>query len=997
MSSDPQKALKKACSIEETAPKRKHVRSLIVYTWDHQSAREVFNILRDQPFVGDEVQLFKSLIVLHKIIQEGHPSALKVAIKERSWIKSLARVHTSGSDYSRLIREYVKYLVLKLNFHADHKGFNNGVFEYEEYVSLVSVADPDEGYETISDLMTLEDSADQFAQVIFASIQSDVRNAECRISALIPMIAETYGIYKFITSMLRAMYRQLNTFGDEDDVLQPLRERYELIHARLFEFYADCSSIKYLTTLVTIPKLPTEPPDVSSIGNDGYNDTIPGKEIKFEKRQKAETQQQQQPEERAVSSSTGKMPVPKPVEPRPSTTPATTGLTAIPTAATSFMLPMQTAATTGVLPMQPTAALPADFWNTQQQQFINQQQQLEQERQAFLQNQQQQQQYFQQQLEKAQQDMLQMQLQQQSQHQNDLIALTDQYERDQSLLQQYDQRVQQLEQEIEKINENSSRQLESKTDQVDSLTEQLHLIEKKYDKLAKLYSQLRQEHLNLLPRFKKLQLKFTSLQETLKQREADAAEVTQKSQQIEDLTRDRDRLRLENDKLKKAKNEDAGAVQAQLNSISENKLVPILDAVLQGGILAIQESLYSLEASPSSQPSSTSEVRPNYILSLIESSSEKATDFAYSFNDLIVDGTLDGDQINVILNINDFSNSIVSLVSNINLFTSSPLFVLRSDEAENIIKEVKRCAHEAQFFFEDLLSENLNQKPDDEAKTDVVINANVEMQSKLQELTFLVKPFLEAESMGGAAKNPQQELVTTAERIAKSSQKLRVNIDMDVPKPLLSMVIAITDAVLSLVKAAIECQNEIAKNNKTQTLSQFYLKNSRWTEGLISASRAVASATNLLITIGTKLVEQEGKPDSDFSLEEFIVASREVAASTIQLVAASRVKTSLHSKAQQNLETSSNGVSDACKALVNHILAQRDEGKSAEEQAPIDFSSDRALKTMEMEQQVTILKLEQALNAARNRLYEIRKHAYYLHDDDDDDGNDDGRDGEPNN
>ena len=180
--------------------------------------------------------------------------------------------------------------------------------------------------------------------------------------------------------------------------------------------------------------------------------------------------------------------------------------------------------------------------------------------------------------------------------------------------------------------------------------------------------------------------------------------------------------------------------------------------------------------------------------------------------------------------------------------------------------------------------------------------------------------------MGGAAKNPQQELVTTAERIAKSSQKeptCRTSI-WTCQSLFYSMVIAITDAVLSLVKAAIECQNEIAKNNKTQTLSQFYLKNSRWTEGLISASRAVASATNLLITIGTKLVEQEGKPDSDFSLEEFIVASREVAASTIQLVAASRVKTSLHSKAQQNLEISSNGVSDACKALVNHILAQRD-------------------------------------------------------------------------
>jgi hypothetical protein len=31
--------IKKATSIEETAPKRKHVRSCIVYTWDHKSSQ----------------------------------------------------------------------------------------------------------------------------------------------------------------------------------------------------------------------------------------------------------------------------------------------------------------------------------------------------------------------------------------------------------------------------------------------------------------------------------------------------------------------------------------------------------------------------------------------------------------------------------------------------------------------------------------------------------------------------------------------------------------------------------------------------------------------------------------------------------------------------------------------------------------------------------------------------------------------------------------------
>ena len=30
--------IRKATSIEETAPKRKHVRSCIVYTWDHRSS-----------------------------------------------------------------------------------------------------------------------------------------------------------------------------------------------------------------------------------------------------------------------------------------------------------------------------------------------------------------------------------------------------------------------------------------------------------------------------------------------------------------------------------------------------------------------------------------------------------------------------------------------------------------------------------------------------------------------------------------------------------------------------------------------------------------------------------------------------------------------------------------------------------------------------------------------------------------------------------------------
>lgn len=45
----------------------------IVYTWDYHSSLAVWNGLRTQPILADEVQTFKALIVVHKLLQEGHP------------------------------------------------------------------------------------------------------------------------------------------------------------------------------------------------------------------------------------------------------------------------------------------------------------------------------------------------------------------------------------------------------------------------------------------------------------------------------------------------------------------------------------------------------------------------------------------------------------------------------------------------------------------------------------------------------------------------------------------------------------------------------------------------------------------------------------------------------------------------------------------------------------------------------------------------------------
>ncbi len=159
-----------------------------------------------QPILADEVQTFKALITVHKVLQEGHPSTLRDAMANRSWIDSLNRglAGEGVRGYGPLIKEYVNFLLAKLTFHQQHPDFN-GTFEYEEYISLKGINDPNEGYETISDLMMLQDRIEQFQKLIFSHFRSGGNN-ECRISALTPLVQESYGIYKFITSMLRAMH-----------------------------------------------------------------------------------------------------------------------------------------------------------------------------------------------------------------------------------------------------------------------------------------------------------------------------------------------------------------------------------------------------------------------------------------------------------------------------------------------------------------------------------------------------------------------------------------------------------------------------------------------------------------------------------------------------------------------------------------------------------------------------------------------------------------------
>ena len=159
-----------------------------------------------------------------------------------------------------------------------------------------------------------------------------------------------------------------------------------------------------------------------------------------------------------------------------------------------------------------------------------------------------------------------------------------------------------------------------------------------------------------------------------------------------------------------------------------------------------------------------------------------------------------------------------------------------------------------------------------------------------------------------------------------------------------------TNAIAQLIKAATASQQEIVKEGRgSSSRAAFYKKNNRWTEGLISAAKAVATSTNTLIETADGVISGRNSP------EQLIVASNDVAASTAQLVAASRVKAKFMSTTQDRLEGASKAVTNACRSLVRQvqsIIAQ----KNKDENEVVDYGklSGHEFKVREMEQQVSI-------------------------------------------
>jgi len=314
----------------------------------------------------------------------------------------------------------------------------------------------------------------------------------------------------------------------------PLRERYDQQHYRLIKFYYECSNLRYLTSLITIPKLPQEPPNVFADDDDEAPPALP-----------ARPRELPQPEQE-----------------------------------TSFATPPRAAS----IEAEPVN----EFWKDQQreqneyeaeqrrlqEQWEAQQRQQQQDSVAAQQAFENQQRQLMEQQRLAQEQLLRDQYQQQTQGrmaelERENMNARAQYEQDQLMLGQYDRRMKALEGELTQLQANVGQQNALKDDQIRALQEQINTWRTKYEALAKLYSQLRQEHLDLLNKFKSVQLKAASAQEAIDKRERLERELKTKNLELADMIRERDRAMHDKDRHAGGHKEELDKLRRELRMMTD--------------------------------------------------------------------------------------------------------------------------------------------------------------------------------------------------------------------------------------------------------------------------------------------------------------------------------------------------------------------------------------------------------------------------------------------
>ncbi|XP_078598472.1 huntingtin-interacting protein 1-like isoform X7 [Branchiostoma floridae x Branchiostoma japonicum] len=889
-------SINKAINPNEVPVKEKHCRSTIIGTHQEKGAATFWKIVNTLPLQGNAIVCWKFCHVLHKLLREGHSHALTDTYKYVSHLADLGRLWGHLQEgYGKLIALYCKLLVTKIEFHRKNAAFPGNLQMSDEQLHAAGENDVNNYFQLTVEMFDYMDSILAMQAAVLSSVgpprpltssvfatldptrsNSMTSTGQCRIAPLMPLILDSSHLYEFILKLMFKLHSCLPS-----DVLDGHRDRFLHQFHALKKFYHAAGKLQFFRTMLQVPQLPEEPPNFLLHCQD-YSEHIAPVVV---------LPQAQSPDTDSL--------VDTDISPQ---TP-------------SDLLQAR--------PAQEDRRFEEVFGSDDLGTFqFNQTQNGAHENQFFPELQ------FVKLPEKDSKDIMIEQLQKEIQQLKQQLEYVQ--EQDQRIISSMNMRIRDLEfqlqqnmgtvREIREDNKLLVAQLErggagaqmQQRQKSDELEKQLKESEKrankseeKFTKMKDVYTKLREEHIVLLRKSAEVERQLTH---TYKSKdETEAAKKT-----AEEFAQ----------RLQSSMDEKKSEEEAKTRQLLTEQLSLLVSAVEEGEHM-VRGALDKFDDPLHAQSTSTAE----YLISRAQSLLGSLDSLGRNYNSFTQNKKVTPDLVRTVT---QFSH----LAADTILQGKAASHMAPLEQGEDLAERCKGTGEKSLVLLGSLRQQGSaevtsQQVEDVKASIQDIITCAQELIPKIADIKSELGDLVETE-MSETTEAVDKAAAKIEEMLNKSRQGSS-GVRLEVNEKILDSCTELMKAIKQLIIKSKDLQNDIvAQGRGTATAQEFYNRNPRWTEGLVSAAKTVGWGATVLTDAADKVIQGTGK------FEELVVCSHEIAASSAQLVAASKVKAEKNSATLKELRAASKGVANA---TANVVATTKSGQAQIEESDTMDFSA----------------------------------------------------------
>lgn len=978
-------SISKAINTQEAPVKEKHARRIILGTHHEKGAFTFWSYAIGLPLPSSAILSWKFCHVLHKVLRDGHPNVLHDCQRYRSNIREIGDLWGHLHDrYGQLVNIYTKLLLTKIAFHLKHPQFPAGLEVTDEVLEKAAGTDVNNIFQLTVEMFDYMDCELKLSESVFRQLNtaiavSQMSSGQCRLAPLIQVIQDCSHLYHYTVKLMFKLHSCLPA-----DTLQGHRDRFHEQFHSLRNFFRRASDMLYFKRLIQIPRLPEGPPNF-------LRASALAEHIKPVVVIPEEAPEDEEPEN-LIEISTGP----------PAGEPAVVAdlfeqTFGPPNGSMKDDRDLQIEALKREVEMLRSEL---DKIKLEAQRFISQlkgqvnaleaelEEQRKQKQKALVDN------------EQLRHELAQLRAAQVEGERNqglreeaekkasatearynklkekhselvnthaELLRKNADTAKQLTVTQQSQEEVarvkEQLVFQVEQVKRESEMKLEEQSDQLEKLKRELEAKAGELVRVQEALSRTEQSGSELSSRLDALSADRDELSRVVQQREADLLAAQSLAREKEAaLSQERQRISRERDELQ-GRLADKESQEQGLQQRLLDEQFAMLRATAAEAERILQDAVGKLDDPLHLRCTSS----PDYLVSRAQAALDAVSALEKGHAQYL---TSRADASGLVAALTRFSH----LTADTIVHGSATSHLAPTDPADRLIDTCRECGARALELMGQLQEQQaLLQARPGLVRTPLqgILQLGQELKPKSldvreEELGAMVDKEMAATSAAIEDAVRRIEEMMNQARHASSGVKLEVN------ERILNSCTDLMKAIRLLVTASTSLQKEIVESGRgAATQQEFYAKNSRWTEGLISASKAVGWGATQLVESADKVVLHTGK------YEELIVCSHEIAASTAQLVAASKVKADKHSPHLSRLQECSRTVNEMA---ANVVASTKSGQEQVEDRDTMDFSglSLIKLKKQEMETQVRALELEKTLEVERVRLGELRRQHYLL-------------------